>query len=253
MSSPVEVRVEVRPPWPYRLAGGSRDGLFPRGGAGVQRLLHIGEEPVHVGAVQPRADLVVVGARARTSGAAVEGVRRLGFALGVDDDHREYHERFRGDRHIGRALRELPQLRVRRRPDPWEALAWAICEQLIEFDRAIAIERRLIAALGRRCPVTGLRDAPTPEALAGEAPARLVSFDLAGHRAVTLRRAAQEVARGRVDLPCTEREAPWRRLRAIPGIGRCTVEALPLQGQGRDDQVPAADVGYLKLVGRIMT
>src|SRR3954452_1565143 len=219
MSSPVEVRVEVRPPWPYRLAGGSRDGLFRRpgagvqrvlhigGGAGVQRLLHMGEEPVHVGAVQPRADLVVVGARARTSGAAVEGVRRLRFALGVDDDHREYHERFRGDRHIGRALRELPQLRVRRRPDPWEALAWAICEQLIEFDRAIAIERRLIAALGRRCPVTGLRDAPTAEALAREAPARLAAFDLAGHRALSLRRAAEAVARGRVDLAGADHEA----------------------------------------------
>jgi hypothetical protein len=28
---------------------------------------------------------------------------------------------------------------------------------------------------------------------------------------------------------------------------------LALHGQGRDDQIPAADVGYLKLVGRIVT
>ncbi len=245
------VRVEVRPPSPFRLRGGSRDGLFRRRGHAVQRLLHVGEEPVLVGAVQPRPDLVVVGARARTSAGAIEGVRRLRFALGVDEDHGEYVGRFKGDRYIGRAIRELPHLRVRRRPDPFEALAWAICEQLIEFDRAVVIERRLIAALGRRCPDTGLRDAPTAARLAAEAPARLASFDLAGHRAMTLRRAAQAVARGRVDFD--DHEACWRRLRAIPGIGAWTVEMLALQGQGRYDQLPAADVGYLKLVGRLVT
>ena len=251
--APAEVRVEVTPPWSFRLGGGTMDGLFRRRGAGIQRLVHVGDDRVHVGAVQPRADLVIVGARARTPEAANEGVRRMRFALGVDEDHREYHERFRGDRFIGRALRERPHLRVRRRPDPWEALAWAICEQLIEFDRAVRIERRLIAALGRRCPDTGLRDAPTASVVAAEAPARLVSFDLAGHRAITLRRAAMAVARGRVDLSSPDHEATWRRLRAIPGIGDWTVEMLALQGQGRYDHVPAADVGYLKLVGRVLT
>ena len=59
------------------------------------------------------------------------------FAVGVDEDHREFHERFQGDPlHRPRRARSCPQLRVRRRPDPWEALAWAITEQLIEFDRA---------------------------------------------------------------------------------------------------------------------
>jgi 3-methyladenine DNA glycosylase/8-oxoguanine DNA glycosylase len=250
---PHEVRVEVTPPWPFRLRGGSPDGLFRRRGSAVQRLVHVGEEPVFVGAVQPRADLVVFGARARTAEAAIEGVRRLRFATGVDEDHREFHERFRRDRHIGRAVRELPHLRVRRRPDPWEALAWAICEQLIEFDRAVVIQRRLIAAFGRRCRETGLRDAPTADVVAAQAPARLASFDLPQHRANTLRRAAIEVARRRVDLEGPDHEAGWRRLRAIPGIGSWTIEMLALQGQGRLDQIPALDLGYLKLVGRVST
>jgi DNA-3-methyladenine glycosylase II len=251
---PVEVREAVSPPWPFRLRGSSMDGLFRRRGAAVHRLVHVGDLPVFVGAVQPAADRVVLGARAETEAAAREGIRRLRFALGVDADHREFHERFAGDRWIGRAVRELPQLRVRRRPDPWEALLAAICEQLIEFERAAAIQRRLIAALGRRCPQTGLRDAPTAAAVAAAAPARLASFDLVGHRAITLRRAAVEVARGRVDLaPEANHEAAWRRLRAIPGIGSWTIEMLALHGQGRDDQIPALDVGYLKLVGRATT
>jgi DNA-3-methyladenine glycosylase II len=45
----------------------------------------------------------------------------------------------------------------------------------------------------------------------------------------------------------------WRRLRSIPGVGPWTLEMLALQGQGRYDRVPAGDLGYLKLVGRITT
>jgi 3-methyladenine DNA glycosylase/8-oxoguanine DNA glycosylase len=126
-----------------------------------------------------------------------------------------------------------------------------VCEQLIEYERAAAIERRLVVRLGRRCARTGLRDAPTAAVLAGQAPARLESFDLSTGRAITLVRVAREVARGRVDLDDHDHERGWRRLRAIRGIGSWTVEMLALTGQGRLDQVPAGDVGFLKLVGRL--
>ena len=84
------------------------------------------------------------------------------------------------------------------------------------------------------------------------APALLQSLDLGGARARTLVRAAREVARGRVDLRSGDHERSWRRLRAIPGIGAWTVEMLALHGQGRHDQLPAGDVGLLKLVGRLL-
>jgi 3-methyladenine DNA glycosylase/8-oxoguanine DNA glycosylase len=147
---------------------------------------------------------------------------------------------------------------VSRRPEPFEALAWAICEQLIEYERAAAIERRVVAALGRRWVDGdgvdgGLRDLPAPVVLAGAAPALLQSFDLAGNRAVTLVRAAREVACGRVDLHGVDHERAWRRLRAIPGIGSWTVEMLALHGQGRHDQLPAGDVGLAKLVGGLLS
>ena len=38
------------------------------------------------------------------------------------------------------SLRKRPWLRVRRRPEPFEALVWAVCEQLIDYDRAAAIQ-----------------------------------------------------------------------------------------------------------------
>ncbi len=227
-----------------------------RGGA-LTRLLHVEGEPVVVWARQPAHDRVVFGVSEAggrpTAAAARYAISRLRFALGVDDDLRPFYERFRWDPLIGRAVRAAPWLRVRRRPEPFEALAWAICEQLIEFDRAVEIERRIVRRLGRRCPATNLRDAPCASALAGVSPALLESFDLAGGRARTLVAAAGEVAAGRIDLRCTDLERTWRRLRALPGIGRWTVEMLALHGQGRFDQVPAGDVGYLKLVGRLRT
>ena len=53
--------------------------------------------------------------------------------------------------------------------------------------------------------------------LAAQAPALLESMDLSAGRAVTLVRAAREVASGRVDLYDGDHEAGWRRLRAIRG------------------------------------
>jgi 3-methyladenine DNA glycosylase/8-oxoguanine DNA glycosylase len=211
------------------------------------------DEPAVVTVRQPAAERVLFAARAPTGGAAEEAIARMRFALGVDDDLRPFHERFRWDPLLGRALRANPRLRVRRRPDPFEALAWAICEQLIEVERAVAILRRLVRRLGRRCPRTGLLDAPTAERLAASSPAYLQSLDLSAGRALALRRVAREVAAGRIDLRDPDHERGWRRLRAIPGIGSWTIEMLALHGQGRLDKVPAGDLGYLKLVGRMRT
>lgn len=273
-----ELRVEVRPAWPFRLPRhGGADGVLRHRGGVLERLLHfdggersgggrtgrvgtggVGEgggdeqaRAVVVRVAQTAPDAVLFGARSASRAACAHGIARMRFALGVDDDLRAFHERFRADPLIGASVRRRPWLRVPRRPEPFEALAWAVCEQLIEFERAAEIERRLVARLGRRCAHgSGLRDVPTPAALAAVAPAWLQSVDLGGSRARTLVRVAREVARGRVDLHAPEHEHGWRRLRALAGIGPWTVEMLALYGQGRYDQVPAGDLGLLKLVGR---
>src|SRR5215207_2639860 len=248
-----ELRVEVTPPWPFRLRGGSADGLLRNRNGSLQRLLHRDRAPVHVAVIQPTPDRVIFGARAASEPDAMWGTRRLRFATGVDDDLRPFYDAFKNDPVIGKAVRSAPEFRVRRAPMPWEALTNAITEQLIEFERAVAIQRRMIAALGTRCPATGLRDAPAPAKVAATAPARLAALDLAPARALTLRRVAAEVASGRVDLLAADPMPGWRRLRNMPGIGPWTLEALALYGQGHHDRVPAGDLGYLKLVGRIIT
>ena len=141
----VEVRREVRPVWPYRLPRAGRDGVMRRRrDGGLERLVHVEGVPAIVRVGQPARDRVVLVAGADSPDVAEEALRRMRFALGVDDDLRPFYERFRSDPLIGRSVRARPHLRVIRRPEPFEALAWAICEQLIEFDRAAAIQRRTI-------------------------------------------------------------------------------------------------------------
>jgi 3-methyladenine DNA glycosylase/8-oxoguanine DNA glycosylase len=227
------------------------DGLTRVRGGVLHRLMHAGEQRVLVRVAQPARERVLFAARASTRDAAEWGIERMRAAVGIDQDVSGFYDRFRFDPLIGPSVRTSPGLRASGRPEPFEALAWAICEQLIEVGRAAAIQRRLIARLGRRCAVTGMRDSPTPAVLAVQAPALLQSMDLSAGRAVALVRAAREVASGRVDLFDAEHERGWRRLRAIRGIGSWTIQMLALTGQGRLDQLPAGDLAYLKLVGRL--
>jgi len=259
VAAPVELRVEVAPGGPFRLP--RRTGLdrMTRRRRGVlERLLHHRGQPVLVRVVQTAEDRVLFGARAPSREAARHGIERMRFALGVDEDPRPFARRFAKDPLIGRSVRRRPWLRVRRRPDPFEALVLAICEQLIEYERAAAIERRVVGALGRTWVGwdgghSTLADMPEAERLAGTAPALLESFDLAGCRAITLVKAAGAVARGRVGLHDADHEHGWRRLRAIPGVGPWTVEMLALHGQGRHDQLPAGDLGLLRFAGRVLS
>ncbi|MGH2871350.1 MAG: DNA-3-methyladenine glycosylase family protein [Solirubrobacteraceae bacterium] len=249
---PVQIRLEVRPRWTFRLSRRvGLDRLARLNGGVLHRLLHHEGRPVAIRVAQPAPDRVLFGACASSRSSAEWGIARMRAALGVDQDLGPFYERFRADPLIGAAVRARPGLRVAARPDPFEALVWAVCEQLIEYERAAAIQRRLIARLGRRCPVTGLADAPTATAVAAQSPALLQACGLTETRALALIAAAREVASGRVDLDDPDHERGWRRLARIPGIGPWTLQTLALTGQGRLDQLPAGDLGYLKLVGRL--
>ncbi|MBS1888461.1 MAG: DNA-3-methyladenine glycosylase 2 family protein [Actinobacteria bacterium] len=261
------LEVDVRPPSPFRLAGGSADRTLRVERGVATRLLTVDRAPVLVrgwmrgpGQVAFRAEAVDPAAlripvrceEPRPAGrpeleAAIE---RLRFALGVDEDMAAFHRRFRRDPLVGPIIRRRPDYRPRRRPWPWEALAQAVCGQLIEASRAALIERRLVGRWGARLGEGrgALRDTPSAALIAGRAPAELESMDLSGGRSVALARLAREVARGRCDLTTPAGDA---RLLAVPGIGPWTIQCLALFGRGDMDALPAGDLGYIKLVGHL--
>jgi DNA-3-methyladenine glycosylase II len=261
------LELEVRPASPYRLPRGSDDRTLRIVGGVATRLLHVEGSPVLVRAWQPAGDRVVLRGEAvdpvtvtRPLGgeaAALAGpaqlelaIERMRFVLAVDYDLGEFHRRFRRDPLVGPLIRRLPSFRPRRRIWPWEALSAAVVGQLIEARRAITIERRVVGRWGARIGDGrgALRDVPAAAAIAGRAPAELAAMDLAPTRAAALRRVAKVVAGGRCRLDSPSAD---RRLLAIPQIGPWTVQCLGLFGRGEMDALPAGDLGYIKLVGRL--
>lgn len=239
-----------------------------RGGA-ASRFLHVDGCPVLVRAWEPGRGRVALRAEAldpatvampgafapATVGEAGEAelaraLERMRFALGVDDDLGEFYRRFKADELLGPLLRRRPYLRPRRRPWPWEALVWAVVKQLIESGRAARIQRRMVGRWGPRLGASrdGLRDVPAADLIAGRAPAELESMGLALKRAIALRAVAGQVAAERCDL--ADRDAD-RRLLGVREIGPWTVQCLGLFGRGDPDALPAGDLMYLKLVGRL--
>jgi 3-methyladenine DNA glycosylase/8-oxoguanine DNA glycosylase len=263
------VEAEVRPPSPYRMPRGSSDRTLRVRGGVATRLLHVDGSPVLVRAWQPargrvrfRAEAVDPELVRRPSIIAAcvdrparrqqleEAIDRLRCALWVDVDLSDFYRRFRRDPFVGPLIRRRPDFRPQGRPWPWEALAAAVVGQLIEAQRAALIERRIA---GRWGPCLGegrtaLRDVPGPTAIAGRAPAELEQMELVGKRAVALRRLARDVCAGRCRIENPEADD---RLLATPQIGPWTVQCLGLFGRNEVDSLPAGDLGYIKLVGRL--
>lgn len=273
------IEADITPPSPYalpRYAG--QDGTLRCRRGVAERYFEIDDHPVLVRAWQPvrnrvcvRAEAVapgpspaagvppVAGARgAASSLAPAEPARsehleralaRMRFALSVDHDLSDFYARFRRDRLLGRLIHLRPELRATRLTTAWDALAWAIAGQLIDGRRASLIARRIVRRWGRPGP-GGLADTPAVQAIADRAPAELEACDLAGRRAIAMRIAAREIAAGRIDPADPAADS---RLLAIPQIGPWTVQCLALHGRGDDDSLPAGDLDYLKLAGRLLT
>ncbi len=159
------IETEVFPVSPYRLPrrNGS-DLIVEKYGSGLRRLLVedraaviVSVRPTGSGGYRFRAEPVppervsgpgseeLVDADPRRLEAAMDSFR---FSLGIDDDMAPFRDAFIGDPLLGPAIRRQIESRPSRRADPWEALAWAVTEQLIEYRRAAAIQRRMIRRWG---------------------------------------------------------------------------------------------------------
>ena len=268
------IEVEVRPRSPFRLPGMTGgDRLVRKSGAGFERLLVVDGSPVLArvrparnGAVRFSAEPVmpesVTGPGSEELEEAgedqlAEAVDRVRFAIGIDLDLKPMRDRFGDDPLLGPAINRMLPGRPQRRPEAWEALLWAITEQLIEYRRAAEIQRRMIRKWGLKLKVGTRRSArgvydehlatvPSAAVIAGAAPAELEGCGLGARRAIATTKVAREVASGRCDLMSGEDD---RRLLAIPEIGPWTIACLGLRGRGDPDALLAGDLGQVKLVG----
>src|SRR3954469_7041830 len=216
--------VTVRPAWPSQPPRGA--GLLKRDGHVVRRAMMIDGE-LHL------AEAAWQGEEVPRRGSHERAVERLRFVLALDDDLAPFHRAHRADPLLGRALKARPKLRVLRKPEPFEALAWAIIEQLIDTQAAGNIAWAFTRRHGRRHP-SGAWAAPPRSAFANAA--ALEACGLAPTQARTLARVAR---------------VPLERAATVRGIGEWTLAPLDLFGRGIYDVPLAKDVGMRNAYARI--
>jgi len=260
------IEVEVRPRSPFKLpqlTGGDR--LIRKSGTGFERLLIVEDAPVltrvrpagrglyrfNAEAIAPESMAGPGADRLAEAGEdqLLSAIERMRFAIGIDLDLEPMRDSFGDDPLLAPAISGLAPGRPQRRPEPWEALLWAITEQLIEYRRAAAIQRSMIRKWGLRL-VESRRDplatVPSPDSIAGASPAELEGCGLGARRAIATIKVAREVATGRCSLDSPDDD---RRLLAISEIGPWTIACLGLRGRGDPDALLAGDLGQVKLVG----
>jgi 3-methyladenine DNA glycosylase/8-oxoguanine DNA glycosylase len=159
------------------------------------------------------------------------------FMLALDDDTAEFHERFGRDRLIGPSARAFTGYRPLRRATVTHAVVRALCGQLIEARRAVAIERAIAGACGDIVV--------TQAGLRRLAPVELRRLGLAQHRATVLARLAADVDLERLrDIPS---DGVVSRLARERGIGPWSIGVISLEGLGRFDRGIVGDLSLVKL------
>lgn len=173
------------------------------------------------------------------------------------------------DPELGKLLAQRPGVRIVRMAGLYEALADAIIGQQISVAAAHTVRRRLMEALapagpraagsfpgrveGGATPGTaggelpgGMLPFPSAEA-AAEAPKRLLDACGLGRRGDYLRGVARLAADGALpreqDLKAMALPEAEAALTAIRGVGPWTARSALLFGVGRNDVLPAADLG----------
>lgn len=211
----------VRPRGPYRLRLMAGNGIWsgPLPGNRTATAWQLGDGRVVVRAPEE------------------ESLANARFMLALDDDTGEFHARFGRDPLIGPSARAFVGYRPLRRATVTHSVVRALCGQLIDARRALAIER----AITRACSDVVV----TQRALARLAPVELRQLGLAQHRATALARLAATI-----DLEDLHNH-PWddvvARLRRERGIGPWSLGVIALEGIGRFDRGLVGDLSLVKL------
>jgi DNA-3-methyladenine glycosylase II len=145
--------------------------------------------------------------------------------------------------------------RVTRAATLFEALVTAISAQQINLVFAFTVRSRLIRACGHPLAFDGERyfAFPEPSTVAQAEPTALRAMQFSTRKAQYLIAAARALADGEIrdaELRELPNEAVVTRLVCLPGIGRWTSEWALIRALGRQDVVPADDLGVQHAVGR---
>jgi 3-methyladenine DNA glycosylase/8-oxoguanine DNA glycosylase len=155
-----------------------------------------------------------------------------------------------GDPTVDELARRFPGMRIGRSQAVVEALVPSILEQKVVGIEAYRSYARLVRALGEPAPgpaPPGLRVPPSPRAVAATPSYVFHRFGVERKRADTIRIACSCATRLEETLTLG-RDAAYRRLTALPGIGQWTAAEVAMVALGDADAVSVGDYHLPNLV-----
>ena len=204
---------------------------------------------------QPSPETLTIGIEGcREHPRLLQLVRRM---LGVEVDLTPFYRSASKVPWLHPLVSRMRGVRPPRYPTIWEACVNAIVFQQISLHAASSIMGRLTAGLSQPVEHGGVRlyPFPSPEQLLGAPDSVLRGAGLSAGKLATLRRVADALGAGAIDVGQLERlPSPEAAalLRGIKGIGPWTAVVILLRGLGRLDVFPANDSSVarnLRLLG----
>ena len=236
LDAPLDLRLTLR-----HLVRGTADPMMRLGPDRAIRSTRTAEGPATIELVAADGEL-----RVEAWGPGAEVVLDGAAALvGLDDDRAGFDP---GRGLVGELDRRLPGLRIGRTGAVLEALVPAILEQKVTGIEARRGYRGIIARWGEPAPGPfGLRLLPRPEILATIPYHQLHPLGIERRRADLIRVVGARAARFE-EIVALPREAAYRRLRALPGLGPWTAAEVALRALGDADAVSVGDFHLPNLV-----
>jgi DNA-3-methyladenine glycosylase II len=146
---------------------------------------------------------------------------------------------------VARIIEQVGPFRLKRRPEPFQALVRAIVFQQLAGRAAQAIFDRFVALFGDGGGF------PSPQDVLEVSPSRLRKAGLSRAKIAYLKDLAAHVADGRIDFRCLapmDDETIIAELTRVRGIGRWTAEMFLMFNLGRRDVLPVDDLGFRNAV-----
>lgn len=181
---------------------------------------------------------------------------RIARALGFHVDLEPFYRLMAQDDRTGAVVRRFRGLRPVGALDLFESVVKTIIGQQLNMAFAGVLTRRLVKLCGSeyRLGDTVLPVFPSPDAIARLRYEALQELQFSRRKAEYVIDFARLVDSGRLDLEALDRaddEEVVERLTRVRGLGRWSAECTLMFGLGRQDVLPAADIGLRNAVQRV--
>lgn len=183
-------------------------------------------------------------------------VARLTNMLAVKKDVTLFNDRFLNDPYIGKILESRKGMHWVLTPTVFECLITTVISQQLHRSFATTLKRRLIALVGEKAT---FQDQEYPLFPKAEQIAQLQVTDLrkqqfSQRKAEYILDISRRVASGQMDVENFDsysNEEIFDQCLSIRGIGKWTIECLLIFGLGRQDILPAADIGLRNAIQKV--